>query len=318
MNVIKCANGHFFDGDSYIVCPHCGAPAADATKTQNTSTEQKKTKKTVGLFKKNLDKSNESGHSTADNTVHVVNTYDNGFDDNSTTEEIKDMNHFYDDLSLAQMNLNIQNSVDTFEQEQDQSQKEEVKKNGHTIDIWHSGSETEVKKEEIIDLALIREEEQEKTDSSSLAEAVRNVTASNDGKTMSYFSIASQTQTNTEQVKHNDPVVGWLVCIHGPHFGMAFNIYAGMNSIGRSKENKIVIAGDNAVSREKHALITYEPKHRQFYIKPGDSSGLTYVNDEYVTENKVLNARDQIELGGSHFIFVPLCSEDFSWEEYLN
>lgn len=25
MNVVKCANGHFFDGDTYPTCPHCGA-----------------------------------------------------------------------------------------------------------------------------------------------------------------------------------------------------------------------------------------------------------------------------------------------------
>ena len=24
MNVIRCKNGHFFDGDAYDVCPHCG------------------------------------------------------------------------------------------------------------------------------------------------------------------------------------------------------------------------------------------------------------------------------------------------------
>lgn len=30
MNVVKCTNGHFFDGDSYSVCPHCGATQLQA------------------------------------------------------------------------------------------------------------------------------------------------------------------------------------------------------------------------------------------------------------------------------------------------
>ena len=25
MNVIKCENGHFFDGDKFSACPQCGA-----------------------------------------------------------------------------------------------------------------------------------------------------------------------------------------------------------------------------------------------------------------------------------------------------
>ncbi len=25
MNVVKCENGHFYDGEQYTLCPHCGA-----------------------------------------------------------------------------------------------------------------------------------------------------------------------------------------------------------------------------------------------------------------------------------------------------
>lgn len=29
MNVVKCKNGHFFDADTYEICPHCKDVIAD-------------------------------------------------------------------------------------------------------------------------------------------------------------------------------------------------------------------------------------------------------------------------------------------------
>ena len=31
MKVVRCKNNHFFDVDSYSVCPHCGEPAGDVS-----------------------------------------------------------------------------------------------------------------------------------------------------------------------------------------------------------------------------------------------------------------------------------------------
>ena len=80
---------------------------------------------------------------------------------------------------------------------------------------------------------------------------------------------------------------------------------------------RVVIDGDNRISKNKHALITYEPKRKNYYLQPGDSSGLTYLNDEYMTDSQKLNPYDIIELGNSKFVFVPLCGEKFSWEEFV-
>ena len=41
MNVIRCKNGHFFDGDTYSACPHCGE-AAMTGKDSATAKEEKK------------------------------------------------------------------------------------------------------------------------------------------------------------------------------------------------------------------------------------------------------------------------------------
>ncbi len=111
-----------------------------------------------------------------------------------------------------------------------------------------------------------------------------------------------------------DPIVGWLVCIQGKRYGECFTIGAGKNSIGRGSGNRIRIEGDAQVSRSQHAHIIYEPKSRKFFLQPGDSSGLTYLNQQLVLMPELLKERDEIGLNESRFLFIPLCNESFSWE----
>ena len=111
-----------------------------------------------------------------------------------------------------------------------------------------------------------------------------------------------------------EPVVGWLVCIKGKRYGECFTINAGKNSIGRSTDNRISIADDVQVSRSQHAYIIFEPRSRKFYLQPGNSSGLTYLNQQLVLLPEPLKERDEIGLNESKFLFIPLCNDTFSWE----
>ncbi|MFD3260902.1 MULTISPECIES: FHA domain-containing protein [Paenibacillus] len=110
------------------------------------------------------------------------------------------------------------------------------------------------------------------------------------------------------------PVTGWLVCVEGPQMGQDYRIMAEKNFIGRAEEMQIRIIGDNAVSRRNHAVIVYDPKKRNFYLLPGDASGLAYHNNEAVYTPAELNAYDLIQLGRSKFVFVPLCGPHFEWD----
>ncbi|GGG82807.1 FHA domain-containing protein [Paenibacillus radicis (ex Gao et al. 2016)] len=126
-----------------------------------------------------------------------------------------------------------------------------------------------------------------------------------DEKTMPYMG----------EVKGIDPVTGWLVCIEGPQLGQDYRIMAEKNFIGRSEEMHIRIIGDNSVSRRNHAVIVYDPKKRNFYLLPGDASGLAYHNNEAVYSPVELTAYDVVQLGRSKFIFIPLCGTHFEWED---
>ena len=115
-----------------------------------------------------------------------------------------------------------------------------------------------------------------------------------------------------------EPVVGWLVCVDGVHKGEDFRIKRGRNFIGRASNMDIVISGDQAVSRDKHAILTYDPKGVSFFLQPGLSSELSYVNQEAVLVPTKLKSGDRITLGDTELIFVPFCSRTFTWEKKKN
>jgi hypothetical protein len=114
-----------------------------------------------------------------------------------------------------------------------------------------------------------------------------------------------------------EPVVGWLVCVKGSYFGQSFTLKAGNNSIGRSLDMDVPLAQENTVSRNRHCLITFEPENRDFFIQPGESSGLTYLNGTLIMSFTKMGIRDHIKLGSCEFIFYPLCDDTFTWDDMI-
>jgi hypothetical protein len=110
-----------------------------------------------------------------------------------------------------------------------------------------------------------------------------------------------------------DPVVGWLVCIEGQDRGRDYRIRSEKNFIGRSEKMHICIHGDETISRENHAIVSYNPRSHSFKLLPGESRGLVYLNKEEVDIPKTLQPYDEIEMGKTKLIFVPLCGEQFTW-----
>lgn len=112
------------------------------------------------------------------------------------------------------------------------------------------------------------------------------------------------------------PVVGWLICVKGECQGRAFEICSGNNTLGRDRDNDIVI-NDSTVSREQ-AIITFEPRKQDFSLKPKDNSQLMYTNDGMIAAGIRLTPYMHIEIGEkTEFIFVPFCGENFNWKEYI-
>lgn len=112
----------------------------------------------------------------------------------------------------------------------------------------------------------------------------------------------------------SEPVVGWLVAIEGEHFGEDFKLHTGKNFIGRSKNMDVVLSGDSSVSRERHAILLYEPKSNMFLAQPGDSKELFYLNNEVVLSATKIQAYDILSIGDSRLLFIPCCSDKFNWD----
>ncbi len=147
-----------------------------------------------------------------------------------------------------------------------------------------------------------------------LAQAVQHVSSApvrlvpaddDDGKTVSYYGGTMGTE----------PVVGWLVCIDGQVLGRGFDLKTGKNFVGRSIDMDIILEGDSSVSRDRHAIITYEPKGRVFIAQPGDSRELFYINEQVVLSNVEMKSRDILTIGNTRLMFIPFCGKDFAWED---
>ena len=353
MNVVKCKNGHFFDGDTYEVCPTCGAPVA-GPEEENKKSKEKTSSRLSRLFKRKEEPKTEkkvTSKKKKEEDPPVVPAEpenkevpdvpvkpdkpqekpatiakDDSEADDLTVMDTSGSLSYWDDSKTVYDTVKAEEAEEA-ESDDDKTVYESIKE------------KPEIKNEGIVSKDIVikdREEDQgndKEKGTMTLEEEIRKLSANSDGKTMSFFdmrvSAAEKEDIPSEVHKPEDSkpavkqrpkelITGWLVCIKGPQFAETFPIRSGNNSIGRSPENDIVIDRDGGVSRVKHALLTYEPKKRVFYLRPGDQSGLTYLNDEFLMEITELHSRDVIGMGDSSFLFIPLCDENFSWDTYIN
>lgn len=138
-------------------------------------------------------------------------------------------------------------------------------------------------------------------------------------KTVSYWDNPINTSVpdrGCQREYANNPVVGWLVITDGNQMGRDFPLRTGKNFIGRSVDMDIMLEDAN-VSRDKHAIVLYDPKSNLFLVTPGDAHGLSYINGDLVLQAQQLKPYDVISLGKTQLTFVPFCGEQFNWASKL-
>lgn len=111
-----------------------------------------------------------------------------------------------------------------------------------------------------------------------------------------------------------EPTVGWLVCVKGKSAGKDYRLKSQKNFIGRGNNMDVCIQADSSISRENHAIVSYDPRKNVFTLSPGDGHGLVYLNGSEVNTPTMLKRGDGIELGETILMFVPFCGEDFKWQ----
>jgi len=132
--------------------------------------------------------------------------------------------------------------------------------------------------------------------------------------------IVVDDQIDGKQVK---PVVGWFVCTRGEDVGKDFHIYGGYNTIGRSDPGAAgrptVDLTDKHVSRDAAMVLSYDPLYNEYTLsKVTDSETVCRFNRKMIHGSIELKAYDRVTLGKKEeveLMFIPLCGEQFQWEE---
>lgn len=109
-------------------------------------------------------------------------------------------------------------------------------------------------------------------------------------------------------------IVGWLVCTKGLSRGRDYKLFHGWNRIGRSARMDIYIPEDKKISADNHVAIVFDDKKDTFHIINQQGS-LVYLNDESITETRVLKTGDKIVVGDTELIFIAFCTEERGWKE---
>jgi pyruvate/2-oxoglutarate dehydrogenase complex dihydrolipoamide acyltransferase (E2) component len=129
---------------------------------------------------------------------------------------------------------------------------------------------------------------------------------------------AGKTKYILPQNTETDPVAGWVVVIKGPGAGDFRPIYVGMNSVGRDSSQRISLSfGDESISREEHAFITYDEEQRSFYLQHGGKPNIIRLGAAPVLTPMELKPNDLIRIGRTTLRFIPCCGPNFSWSDEI-
>lgn len=110
------------------------------------------------------------------------------------------------------------------------------------------------------------------------------------------------------------PVYGWLVVVEGRGKGASFEVYAGLNRIGRDRGEVMLNFGDMGIGGDEHARLLIDERTLTFAIQHASGKNLTYLNDEALfATHRALKAYDRVRLSETTLVFVPLCGERFDW-----
>ena len=117
----------------------------------------------------------------------------------------------------------------------------------------------------------------------------------------------------TPEELNSNPVIGWLVAIKGVHKGRSYEVKQGRNFIGRSTAMDICLSGNSKISRDRHAIITYDPRSKKCFLQPDETRDLIYINDELLFGPMPMKHNDIIVLADEEFVFLALQCDKADW-----
>ena len=108
------------------------------------------------------------------------------------------------------------------------------------------------------------------------------------------------------------PVVGWLVCAQGADIGKDFRLHANFNHVGRNGNMDIQLT-DPYVSHDKHFTVSYALQSNLYFAEMGQGRSFVHINGQPLVGSTQLKKGDQIQVGNTLLIFIPLEQQDVQW-----
>lgn len=298
MNLCRCENGHFYDKEKYPTCPHCsGGSAIDGKPTEawddgptvpmneNPPKVQPNSQPTQGGFNPNPQQTAGAFNPNPQQTAGAFNPnpQQTAGSFNSNPQPFPPVMPVAGGFSANDMTMGV-DTGDTPTVSMDQIQGGGDEDDDHTVGFFDDVF-TDTTKE------------------ATKGPVIPGMPA----------------QASVQHVnKVSTPCVGWLVALGGEHIGTDFRLKVGKNFIGRSPKMDIALTEDKSVSRERHAIVVYDPKSNMYLIQPGESSSLAYHNNNLLLTPEKLEAYDMITVGDVNLLFMPLCGAKFSWGSVLD
>ena len=297
MRMTKCnlIATHFYDADVYDSCPHCAKANGNSPASKSPSSEN------IGQ---------KSAKETSNGKQEGIKSRFGS----QEKESVSKKRGFFSKHKPKTSNDDRTKSV--WDEEEPPVVQETVEDKG--LELNSKVSEPNVQndntaKSEVApnDVQAPQELKEPDVSQPSFSQQIRNVAMSGsvkDLKTVAYY--------NYEE--NSEPVVGWLVATTTDEKGNSFELKCGKNTVGRSGNGHLVdisLDRDASVSRGSQAVVIYEPKKRQFIVQNANGSSLVYYNDELLMAFNELSAYDRITIGETELLFIPLCSERFTWEK---
>ena len=141
-----------------------------------------------------------------------------------------------------------------------------------------------------------------------------NVRPTTSGETTFTDELISQINNSPIQQptsEHIRPVVGWLVCVQGPDIGKDFRLHSDFNHVGRDKYQDVCLS-DRTVSRE-HFTVSYDIVNNHYFAEMDKGRTMVYINGYSLGGRALLKKGDQIKVGETLLVFIPLEQKDVKW-----
>ena len=308
MRMQRCPTGHFYDADNFPECPHCERLKAEGN-WKNAVKDDLQPHQEIEQVEKNRDLNNVQPFQQE---ITVSYHQSEHFDDESQTLppgiEIQSVQTPPSFLTNAEV-LNHTNEIAS-----------EKKPEKNTLIIEPTVQQLEVSPPTHVEESFfVQDTDQRHTQTAVFAQSETEPFSYDEEKISPEAVQSNSSSEKTFRILQNesgkDPTVGWLVVLNGEHYGEDFRLRSDKNYIGRNEDMDIALTNEKSVSRNKHVIVSFEPRKQVFFVQPGESRKLFYLNEEVVLAPVFLKRNDVLTIGEVDLMFIPLCDEKFTWKK---